>query len=90
MFGVKSGFNSDGRKPGNIAIWKSQFQHHRYGWGLEGDGPPTGKSSVNDDHKFSEYVDFQQTAGSIEPKKYLVIVTGGLAPAVNLSSLALV
>ena len=38
----------------------------------------------------SEYVDFQPTTGSIGPDSYLVIITGGLAPAVNLSSLALV
>lgn len=37
----------------------------------------------------SEHVDFQSSTGSIEPNNYLVIVTGGLAPAVNLSSLAL-
>lgn len=37
-----------------------------------------------------EYVDFRPTAGSVEPQSYLVVITGGLAPAVNLSSLALV
>lgn len=37
----------------------------------------------------SKHVDFQPTTGSIESKNYLVIVTGGLAPAVNISSLAM-
>lgn len=37
----------------------------------------------------SVYVDFQPATGSIESKNYLVIVTSGLAPAVNLSSLEL-
>ncbi len=36
----------------------------------------------------NEYVDFQPTSGSIAPENYLVIVTAGLAPAVNLNSLA--
>ncbi len=38
----------------------------------------------------SEYVDFAPTAGVIAPNSYLVIITDGLAPAVNVSSLALV
>ncbi len=38
----------------------------------------------------SEYVDFAPVAGAIVPGGYLVIITGGLAPAVNVSSLALV
>lgn len=37
----------------------------------------------------SEYVDFSPAAGVIEPNGYLVIVTNGLAPAVNISSLTL-
>ena len=37
----------------------------------------------------SEYVDFAPTAGVIAPNSYLVIITDGLAPAVNVSSLAL-
>lgn len=37
----------------------------------------------------SEYVDFAPDTGSITPSSYLVIITGGLAPAVNVSSLAL-
>jgi len=37
-----------------------------------------------------EQVDFVPTAGLIEPNSYLVIVTDGLAPAVNLSSLSVV
>jgi hypothetical protein len=36
-----------------------------------------------------EYVDFGPTTGSIGPNSYLVMITSGLAPAVNLSSLAL-
>lgn len=40
-------------------------------------------------HDGSEYVDFQPTTGSSEANGYLVIVTGGLAPAVNLTSLTL-
>jgi hypothetical protein len=38
----------------------------------------------------SDYIDFAPTAGAIAPNSYLVIVTSGLAPAVNLSSLAFV
>ncbi len=38
----------------------------------------------------SEYIDFALGRGTIAPNGYLVIVTDGLAPAVNLSSLALV
>lgn len=38
----------------------------------------------------TEYTDFAPTTGNIAPKSYLVIITDGLAPAVNLSSLALV
>lgn len=34
----------------------------------------------------TERIDFVPTPGSIEPDRYLVIVTSGLAPAVNLSS----
>ena len=37
----------------------------------------------------SEYIDFAPVGGVIAPNSYLVIVTDGLAPAVNLSSLAL-
>ncbi len=36
-----------------------------------------------------EYIDFAPVGGDIAPNSYLVIVTDGLAPAVNLSSLAL-
>ena len=36
-----------------------------------------------------EYMDFAPAAGLIAPNNYLVIVTSGLAPAVNLTSLAL-
>ena len=35
----------------------------------------------------SERVEFRPVVGRVEPKGYLVIVTGGLAPTVNLSSL---
>lgn len=35
----------------------------------------------------SEYVDFAPTAGAIAPNSYLIIITEGLAPAVNLSGL---
>ena len=38
----------------------------------------------------SEYIDFTPDAGVIAPDSYLVIITDGLAPAVNLTSLALV
>jgi len=38
----------------------------------------------------SEYTDFTPAAGTIAPNGYLVIITDGLAPAVNLTSLALV
>ncbi|MGB0132391.1 hypothetical protein [Dokdonella sp.] len=38
----------------------------------------------------SEHVDFQPTTGRADPENYLVVITGGLAPAVNLSNLALV
>lgn len=38
----------------------------------------------------SAYIDFSPSAGSIAPNGYLVIITSGLAPAVNISSLALV
>jgi hypothetical protein len=37
-----------------------------------------------------EYFDFAPTTGSIAPGSYLVIITEGLAPAVNLTSLALI
>jgi hypothetical protein len=37
----------------------------------------------------SEYVNFAPTAGVIAPNSHLVIITDGLAPAVNVSSLAL-
>lgn len=37
----------------------------------------------------SEYTDFAPTTGDAAPNGYLVIITNGLAPAVNLSSLAL-
>lgn len=37
----------------------------------------------------NEYIDFSPTSGVIAPDSYLVIITGGLAPAVNVSSLAL-
>ena len=37
----------------------------------------------------SEYIDFAPDTGIIVPNSYLVIVTDGLAPAVNVSSLAL-
>jgi hypothetical protein len=37
-----------------------------------------------------EYVDFAPVAGVIAPDSYLVIVTDGLAPAVNVTSLALI
>jgi hypothetical protein len=36
-----------------------------------------------------EYVDFSPTSGVIVPGGFLVIITNGLAPAVNLTSLAL-
>lgn len=36
-----------------------------------------------------EYVDFSPVSGSIAPDSYLVIITEGLAPSVNLTSLAL-
>lgn len=36
----------------------------------------------------SEYVDFASVAGASAPDGYLVIITNGLAPAVNVSSLA--
>ena len=35
-----------------------------------------------------EYIDFGPTTGIVEPDSYLVIITSGLAPAVNLTSLA--
>lgn len=38
----------------------------------------------------SEYIDFTPVGGVIVPDSYLVIVTDGLAPAVNVGSLALV
>ncbi len=38
----------------------------------------------------STYVDFAPVAGDIAPDGYLVIITDGLAPAVNVTSLALV
>ena len=38
----------------------------------------------------SEIIDFAPVAGAIAPDSYLVIITGGLAPAVNVTSLALV
>lgn len=38
----------------------------------------------------SEYIDFAPVAGVIAPDSYLVIITGGLAPAVNVTSVALV
>lgn len=38
----------------------------------------------------SEYIDFAPAAGVIAPNSYLVIITDGLAPAVNVTSLALV
>ena len=37
-----------------------------------------------------DYVDFAPTVGVIKPNDYLVIITDGLAPAVNVSSLAMV
>jgi hypothetical protein len=37
-----------------------------------------------------EYVDFTPVAGASAPDSYLVIITGGLAPAVNVASLTLV
>jgi hypothetical protein len=37
----------------------------------------------------SEYMDFAPAAGVIAPNSYLIIITDGLAPAVNVSSLAL-
>jgi len=37
----------------------------------------------------SEYIDFSPATGVIAPDNYLVIITSGLAPAVNVSSLAL-
>ena len=36
----------------------------------------------------NEYIDFSPTDGDVAPGSYLVIITEGLAPAVNLSSLA--
>ncbi len=36
-----------------------------------------------------EYIDFAPVSGSIGPADYLIIITDGLAPAVNLSSLGL-
>lgn len=38
----------------------------------------------------SDYIDFSPAVGSIAPNNYLVIITNGLATAVNLSSLAVV
>ncbi len=35
----------------------------------------------------SEYIDFAPAAGAIAPNSYLVIITDGLAPAVNLAGL---
>lgn len=43
--------------------------------------------SFDDGHT---YLDFSPTDGAIAPNGYLVIITDGLAPAVNVSSLALV
>ena len=37
----------------------------------------------------SSYVDFAPTSGDIAPNSYLVVITAGLAPAVNVASLAL-
>jgi len=36
----------------------------------------------------SEYVDFAPTVGAVAPNSYLVIITDGLAPAVNLAGLS--
>jgi hypothetical protein len=36
-----------------------------------------------------KHIDFSPTAGAIAPGGYLVIITSGLAPAVNVSSVAL-
>lgn len=38
----------------------------------------------------SDYIDFSPATGTIAPNDYLIIITAGLAPAVNLDSLALI
>ncbi len=40
------------------------------------------------DHDGSSYVDFNPTSGTIAPNGYFIVITNGLAPAVNVSSLA--